>query len=298
MSVARADHSPSTASTAAEFIGCWNQILTPKWIRFRHLLSGNGQVHSDLAYPRLDIRRGHRVLDVACGFGETSLELGDRVGPLGSVLGVDCTGAFLEIAERERDVAGMTNVEYQLGDIETVALTPRSFDAAVSRFGIMYCSSPVRALRAIGRALVPGGQLGLIAWRRLADNPCFAIAEQIALKHLPPPGEQAQTCGPGPFSLADRETTERILDVSGYQRVTFTQLVAELCVGRTLDEAVDYQMLVGPAGYVIREAGDAGEEAASSIVRELRQALQPHQRNDGSVWLRSSTWFVSARTRS
>src|SRR5262249_17842153 len=150
------------AGANAGAIECWNEILTPKWLRFRHLLSGNGQIHSDVAYARLAVQRGQRVLDVACGFGETTLELADRVGPLGHVLGLDCTEAFLEIAERERAEGGVANVEYQLDDIEAAKVAPHSFDLAVSRFGIMFCASPVRALRAIARALVPGGRVGLI----------------------------------------------------------------------------------------------------------------------------------------
>jgi SAM-dependent methyltransferase len=286
----------ATATANAAYIECWNEILTPKWLRFRHLLANNGQIHSDVAYPRLDIRRGHRVLDVACGFGETSLELADRVGPLGSVLGLDCTRVFVEVAQREQHITGMSNVEYRLADIETAKLAPRSFDAAVSRFGIMYCASPVRALNAMHRALVPGGQLGLIAWRSLTDNPCWSLAEQVALSHLPAPGERAQSCGPGPFSMADRDTNQRILQASGFEDIAITQLDAELCVGRTLQEAVDYQMLVGPAGYVIREAAAAGERALPAIRRGLRQMLQGFVRDDASVWLPSSTWFVSART--
>lgn len=294
-----APETPAKARTPdpnADFIAVWNGVLTPKWLRFRHLLSNNGQVHSDRAYPLLDLRSGGRALDVACGFGETTLELAERVGPFGSALGLDCTEAFLEIAERERLIAGVENAGYRLGDIETAALSPRTFDVAVSRFGIMYCSSPVRALRAIARALVPGGQVGLIAWRRLADNPCWQLAEEIALRHVPPAGERAQTCGPGPFSMADRDTNLRIMEASGFQSVELTQLDALLCVGRTLDEAVDYQMLVGPAGFVIREAGEAGERAAPALRRELREALKAHVRDDGSVWLGSSTWFVRGCT--
>jgi SAM-dependent methyltransferase len=284
------------ASANAPYIEAWNGVLTPKWLRFRHLLVSNGQVHSDQAYPQLDIRRGQRLLDVACGFGETTLELADRVGPLGSVLGLDCGQAFVEIAQRELHMSGVSNVEYRIADIETAELRPRSFDVAVSRFGIMYCASPVRALRAIARALVPGGQLGLIAWRNIAANPCFHLAEQVALRHLPPPGDPVQSCGPGPFSMADRETDARILQASGFEDVAFTQLDAELCVGRTLAEALDYQMLVGPAGFVIREAGAAGQRAASAIERELSRLLLDHAREDGSVWLPSSTWFIRART--
>ena len=92
------------------FVGCWNEILTPKWIRFRHLLSGNGKLHSDVAMPRFGIRPGQRVLDFGCGFGETTLELGRLVGPSGSVLGLDCTSSFVEIATRERDRARVANV--------------------------------------------------------------------------------------------------------------------------------------------------------------------------------------------
>jgi SAM-dependent methyltransferase len=286
----------ATVPTAnSDFIACWNDILTPKWLRFRHLLSSNGQVHSDLAYAKLELRRGHRVLDVACGFGETTLDLADRVGPLGSVLGVDCTRAFLDIAERERVSAGMANVEYRLTDIEAAELAPASIDVAVSRFGIMYCASPVRALRAIGRALVPGGQLGLIAWRSIRYNACWKLAEEVALRHLPPPGEQAQTCGPGPFSMADAETDRRILEAAGYVDVALTQFDADLCVGRTLEEAIEYQMVVGPAGYVIREAGEAGMRATTKIREDLRDVLREHRRDDGSVWLGSSTWFVTGR---
>lgn len=296
MSHATATSTQSATGPNADFIACWTDILTPKWVRFRHLLSSNGQVHSDLAYSKLDIRRGHRVLDVACGFGETTLELADRVGPSGSVLGLDCTQAFIEIAERERRAAGMSNVAYRLADIDAAGLAPRSFDVAVSRFGIMYCASPVRALRAIARTLEPGGQLGLIAWRSLKHNECWRIAEEVALHHLPPPGEQAQTCGPGPFSMADAETDRRILEAAGYVDIALTQFDAPLCVGRTLAEAIDYQMVVGPAGYVIREAGEAGERVAAAIRTDLGRVLRGHVREDGSVWLGSSTWFVSGRT--
>jgi ubiquinone/menaquinone biosynthesis C-methylase UbiE len=283
-------------SANSEAIECWNETLTPKWIRFRHLLSGNGQIHSDRAYAGLAVRPGQRALDVACGFGETTLELAQRVGPHGSVVGLDCTHAFLEIARREQRAHDVRNVEYRLADIETAALTAGSFDVAVSRFGIMFCASPVRALRAIARALVSGGSVGLITWRRLAENPCWSLAEQVALRHLPRPGDQAQSCGPGPFALSDRDTNERIMAASGFTSVTSTQLDAELCIGRTVDEAIEYQMLVGPAGFVIREAGEAGARAIDTIRNELRELMQRHRREDGSVWMGSSTWFIQGRT--
>jgi ubiquinone/menaquinone biosynthesis C-methylase UbiE len=285
-----------TTSSSTEFISCWNEILTPKWIRFRHLLSGNGKIHSDVALPRFDIRRGSRVLDVGCGFGETSLELGRLVGEGGEVLGLDCTSAFLDIANRERDVAGARNVRYELGDAQTHPLREAHYDVAFARFGVMFFESAVRALRNVHRALVPGGRVCLIVWRSLADNPAWGVAKEVALELLPPPGESARTCGPGPFSWADEETDRAMLAAAGFREVTlFERVDAEMCIGRTIDEAIDYQILVGPSGEIVREAGAEGQRRLPEIRERLGKRLAAHVRADGGVYLPSSTWMIAAR---
>jgi len=276
-------------------IDCWNDILTPKWVRFRHLLSGNGKIHSDVANGRIAVPAGSRVLDIGCGFGETCLEFAERVGPTGSVLGLDCTGSFLEIAAAEAKAARTKNVSYLTADIESHELQPASFDMAYSRFGIMFCYSPVRALRNVWRALVPGGMVHLIAWRSVRDNPCWGVAEKVALQHLPPPDDGAQTCGPGPFSFAAQGTGALMLAAANFTDVTHQRIDRDVCVGTSVDEAVDYQLLVGPAGFVIREAGEAGARALPAIREELVGVYNSHTRADGSVWLPSSTWLISAR---
>src|SRR3970040_1625174 len=93
-----------------DFISCWNEILVPKWNRFRHLLSGNGAIHSAIAWEDFGFRPGERVLDIGCGYGETCLEIGGIVTASGEVLGIDCTDAFLAIASVERDRAGLKHV--------------------------------------------------------------------------------------------------------------------------------------------------------------------------------------------
>lgn len=278
-----------------EFIHCWNEILTPKWIRFRHLLSGNGQIHSDIALPRLPLAGGARVLDVGCGFGENSLELGRRVGSSGEVLGLDCTRAFLEIAARERDQAGLSQVQYALGDAQVHALPPAYYDLAFARFGVMFFDSPVRALRNVHRALVPGGALALLVWRSLADNPAWGAAKAVVREFLPPPSESAQTCGPGPFSWADEQTDREMLAASGFANVErFERIDADICVGTTLEEAIDYQILVGPSGEIVREAGEQGKRWLPEIRARLAELFRGHLREDG-VFLPSSTWFIVAR---
>jgi SAM-dependent methyltransferase len=285
----------SDAAKNDDFIACWNEILTPKWIRFRHLLSGNGKLHSDVAIPRFDIRPGSRVLDFGCGFGETSLEIGRLVGPLGEVLGLDCTAAFLEIANRERDEAGLRNVRYELGDAQVHPLRANGYDVAFARFGVMFFESAVRALRNVHRALVPGGKVCLIVWRSLADNPAWGAAKTVVSEYLPPPGPSAQTCGPGPFSWADEETDRRMLAAAGFTAVElFQRNDVDIGIGRTVDEAIDYQILVGPSGEIVREAGEEGRRRLPEIRARLGEMLRPHVRDDG-VYLPSSTWLIMAR---
>ena len=198
------------------FVECWNEILTPKWIRFRHLLSGNGRIHSDIAYDAFGIREGDKVLDIGCGFGETALEIAKIVGPSGEVVGIDCTDAFLDIANHERDEAGTANVRYEVGDAQICDLPESYFDVVYSRFGVMFFQSAVRALRNANRALKPGGKVCLIVWRSLAENPCWGAAKEVVLRHLPPPGEASSTCGPGPFSMAGEETDRAMLEAAGF----------------------------------------------------------------------------------
>ena len=73
----------------------------------------------------------------------------------------------------------------------------------------MFFENPVAAMRNMRRALKPGGRFTHIVWRRIDDNPWLGAAKEVALRHLPRPGEDARTCGPGPFSMADQESPAR-----------------------------------------------------------------------------------------
>ncbi len=278
-----------------DFIRCWSEILVPKWNRFRHLLSGNGAVHSSMAYDYFQIQPGDKVLDIGCGYGETCLEIGRIVGPDGEVLGLDCTQAFLDIANKERDEAGLGNVRYILGDAMTYDLPENYYDVVYSRFGVMFFQNIVYALRNAHKTLKPGGKLCMIVWRTISDNPCWGMAKDIALKYLPPPGDSAQTCGPGPFALADEETDRAMLKAAGFENIElFKRNDADICIGTSMAEALDYQILVGPSGEIIREAGEQGQEKLPEIREDMERSMEKFRRN-GGVYLPSSTWFIMAR---
>lgn len=280
----------------SDFIRCWTEILVPKWIRFRHVLSGNGQIHSKLAYEDFAFAKGDKVLDVGCGFGETTIEIGAMVGPSGEVRGLDCTKAFLDIGEQERVAAGASNVTFVCGDAQMHDLgAPDYYDAIHSRFGVMFFQSAVAALRNCRKALKPGGKVCLIVWRNLSDNPCWKCGKDVALKYLPLPGEGKETCGPGPFSWGGEKTDRAMMEAAGFPELeVFRQIDADIFMGRDLEEAIDFQILVGPSGEIIREAGEQGQAALPQIRRDLAEYFAPYVRDDG-VYLASSSWAIVAR---
>jgi hypothetical protein len=92
------------------------------------------------------------------------------------------------------------------------------------------------------KTLKPGGIMTMIVWRGIKDNPWLGSAKDIVLGYLPPPGENAQTCGPGPFSMADTGVVTKQLEIAGYKDIKFEQVDAKVFVGKDLDDAVEFQL--------------------------------------------------------
>ncbi len=278
---------------AATPIEVWNEIIAPKYIRFRHILVDGLAAHGRTALARSGPSAGNRVLDVGCGLGDSTIEMGKTVGPAGSVLGIDCCDPFLEFGRKELATSGVANVTFENADAATQRFEP-AFDFCFSRFGTMFFASPVAAMRNVRAALKPGGRLLMLVWRTLDDNEWMGLAKRVALKHLPAPDDQAPNCGPGPFSMASSTVVTDILGASGYSDIHLERNDTDVTVGRTLDDAIDFQLAMGPAGEIVREAGELGETKRSAVVEELRSLVAPFVTTRGVV-MGSSSWAVTAR---
>lgn len=284
-----------TTAPNAEAIEAWNTVLFDKFTRFRHLASAALGVHGDPALARLPSTPGLRVLDVGCGFGDTTRDIGRRIGSRGVVVGVDAAPRFIDVARHES--GGMEQVRYRVADVQS-GLLEGPFDVAFSRMGTMFFAQPVVALRNIARALVPDGRLSMVVWRRREANPCFHVAEQLVRELLPDEVQHdptsAPTCGPGPFSMADPDLVSEQLVAAGFTDVDFRRQDASLVIGRDLDEAVTFALTLGPAGERVRLAGPLAEERRADIVAALKTGLATWV-GPGGVRLPSSTWHVTAR---
>ena len=278
---------------STEFVDFWNEILFPKFTKYRHILVDGLTHHSAKIFPSLELGKGNRVVDVGCGFGDTVIQFAQRVGPFGSVLGIDCCDGFLEFGREDAKAAGVGNVTFVEGDVQTYPFEP-VHDFCFSRFGTQFFENPVAGLRNMRTSLKPGGVMTMIVWRTIDDNPWLGLPKEIVRRYLPPPGEDAKTCGPGPFSMADRDMVTKQLEVSGYTDIEFERVDAPLLVGRTPEDAVGFQIALGPAGEVYREAGDEAERRHDEIDAALKAELSKYETPEGIV-MDSSSWKISAR---
>jgi len=275
------------------FVEFWNTVLAPKFIRFRHILVGGLTQHSEAIFPTLPVHQGDKVLDVGCGFGDTAIKLAKIVGPSGAVTGIDCCDVFLEIAKKEALASGISNVKYVRGDAE-IALPHNAFDFVFARFGTMFFANPVAGLRNMRMALKPGGRMVHIVWRNHADNPWLSMARDIVLQFLPPPGENAQTCGPGPFSMSDEDTVRSMMQIAGYDDIEFRRVDAPVLIGKNVEDAIAFQLAIGPAGEVYREAGEEAEKQLPQIEAALAKAINAQKMSAEGIVMSSSSWVISA----
>jgi SAM-dependent methyltransferase len=288
-----ADGTGSVDPANAEATEAWSGPLFETFVKYRLLTTGGLGAHGEAAMAANPPRPGERVLDIGCGFGDTTQELALRVGGEGSALGVDVSEPFIEMAREE--AAGVANVEFGVADVQTLEL-PRVFDYAFSRMGIMFFANPVAAFRNVRQALKPGGRFTAVVWRRKLDNDWVHRAELVVDEYLDHPEETDEpTCGPGPFSLANADTVTEQLKIAGFEDICLQRSDLPLKIGDSLEHAVEFNMALGPAGEVLRLWGDRVDEIRPEITARLRETLADFETPDG-VFAPASTWIITARS--
>jgi SAM-dependent methyltransferase len=284
----------AVAKDNEEAIEAWSGPLFDRFLRFREQVTAGLGAHGEVAIAAHPPPAGARVLDLGCGFGDTTQRLAGLVGAGGEAVGVDVSEPFVELAAREAAEAGVENARFVVADVQ-VADLGGPFDYAFSRMGLMFFANPVQALRNIRGALAPDGQLCAVVWRRKLDNDWLHRAELIVADYLERPEESDEpTCGPGPFSMAGADTLTDQLKIAGFEQICLQRCDEPIGMGPSLDEAVEFSMALGPAGEVLRLWGDRAAEIRPEIAAKIRAGLAEFDGPEG-VLAPASTWIVSAR---
>jgi SAM-dependent methyltransferase len=281
-----------------EAVRAWDTVLYERWKLNRRVFVGALDEVTRDTFELFPPPGGARCIDIGCGFGETTQQLAELVGPGGFVLGIDSSPRFVEDARREAREAGAENIAFEIADAQTASWDP-VYDYAFSRMGTQFFAAPVPAMRAIRGALRPGGRLAKICWRRKAESPLWAETEQVVQRYLSRPQQyEADTCGPGPFSLGNPDTTRGILEAAGFEEIELQPRDFDYFMGADIDEAIDALLAIGPGAELIRLNGDYGESRRGEIAEALRDHYAAWQRPDGSIVGRGAVWIVAARNPS
>lgn len=293
MSTAETSESKWGPGVNAEAIQAWDGPLYDRFVRFRHIFTTGLGAHGEAALELEPPQAGERVLDIGCGFGDTTQRIAELVGPEGEAVGVDAAERFIETARAEASEAAVANVSFEVADVQIDPLGD-DFDRAFSRMGTMFFTNPVPAMRNVRESLKPGGRLAMVVWRQRIDNPWLYRAQEIVEGIVERPEEYDEpTCGPGPFSMANADTTSDILVHAGFEEIGLHRSDIPILIGNDIDEAIDVVTALGPAGEILRLAGDRAAHLHGKVDEALREGLAEFQRPDG-VEAMASTWIVTA----
>lgn len=277
-------------------IEAWNTVLFDKFTRFKYLFVEGYADISRVVLDRLTFAEDAKVIDIGCGFGDCTIEIAKRLGHQGRAVGVDCAKNFIAECEKSAVEQSVTNVGFQVADVEADDLGG-PYDEAFARFGTMFFNLPGPAMNNIRKSLKPGGRFTQVVWRKREDNAWVYEAECCVKKIVPVVSHDetdAVHCGPGPFSLAGPDMVSDMLQAVGFERVQFERFDSDICIGRSIEEAVEFALEIGPAGEIIRLAGEEGERLRGDVAVALGEVIGKFVRDDGSVWAPSSAWVVTA----
>lgn len=256
------------------------------WLAVREPLERQLAPIGQALIERLALQPGEHVLDIGCGIARTTETLAQLVGPSGRVTGVDLLPAAINV--RVPETIDVQQIDHVVGDAQSLAFSDR-YDAAFSRFGVMFFADPVAAFANIRTALRPGGRFGFVCWRNLADNeldafPLRAAAPCIS-QALVAEAEKADH-----FSFADPDFLSKTLETAGFVEIAIEPADIATCAG-SLAETVNLCLRFGSLGKIVREHPDYHDEAQSLLETAFRART-------GTVApvLRAATWIVQATT--
>lgn len=271
----------------AEF---WNTGAVRSWVDLHALLDAQFAPLSAQALALLPLADGQRVLDIGCGCGGNTLELAAQVGA-GAAVGVDISAPMLARARELAAAQGVANASFVEADaqIADLAAGGAAFDAAFSRFGVMFFDDPPAAFANIRASMKPGAPLAFVCWRRPDENPVLLAPYRAAYATFPVKPPKADPLAPGPFAFADAGRIRSILEEAGFSDISVTAHDQQVG-GQPFAVALEQALRIGPLAGVLREQPEAMEPARAKVMEMLKQ----HER-DGGIWFDAAIWVVSAR---
>lgn len=214
------------------------------------------------------IQPGDRVIDVACGTGVLACTVHERVGPNGSVVGLDVNENMLSVAKSKAP-----EVEWRQASAEKLPFDAGAFDAVVSQFGLMFFEDPLTALCEMRRVLRPGGNLSVAVWGGLKESPGYAAMTELLTRLF---GNETAAALEAPFALGDKRVLRGLFaDAAMYDADIITQ------EGRARFPSIQQWIHTEIKGWTLAEVLD--DEQYQLLLLEAEQELKPFVSDEGGV---------------
>jgi SAM-dependent methyltransferase len=256
------------------------------WMEIREPLERQLAPLGDAALSKLLLSAGDKVLDLGCGVGATPLALSQSVGPTGQVLGIELLQAAVSVASSDPCLPPHAAVVE--GDVATYPFDGRSFDAAFSRFGVMFFHQPVAAFANILGAIRQNGKICFVCWRSLEENELDHLPLQAASPCLPAELID-QSATSSWFSFADQTFIHDTLSRAGWEAIKVEPRDIHVSTG-DLQSTIDVCSRVGALGALLRQHPEYRTPAVSLLSQALGNLDGPR-----GPQLRAAIWIVSAR---
>ena len=239
----------------------------------------------------LDLKEETKILDIGCGCGATTLEIAKIVNQ-GEVIGVDISEPMLERATQTASDMALTNISYQVKDVQVDEMPNNYFDIAFSRFGVMFFEDPFEAFNNINLSLKDDGQLSFVCWQHASLNPWQSLSIQVIKEFLDLPAPPPKS--PGPFAFEDKSYIEEILNASGFRDIEIKDNQEDIVMfsGKSIREACEDYLTINPV--VTEMLKNSPSELREEILEALIGKFSNYHKDDGLLFP-SATWIVTAK---
>lgn len=247
--------------------------MTDGWRRWNEKFSKQSAGATKAILELAQVKEGMTVLDLACGSGEPSLSLARVVGPTGHVVATDIVPRMLDNAEASAKNEGLSNIEFRIADAEAIPFPDGSFDAVTCRFGVMFFSSPERALREARRVLKNMGRIALVTWGPLKDNPRFTTTVSIAKKYSqsPPVRSRTRADDDNVFKFANHGSLSRILKEADFAEISENHLKVPWIWHGTVEEQFEsFAAMSAPFGKL---RSTLNQDTQQRVTSEILSAI-------------------------
>ncbi|MDG1230017.1 MAG: class I SAM-dependent methyltransferase [SAR86 cluster bacterium] len=245
----------------------------------------------DRVIERLDLKSDAKIIDIGCGCGATTLEIAKKITQ-GEILGVDISEPMLDKATETAKEMSLSNISFEVKDVQVDVMPQNYFDVAFSRFGVMFFEDPFEAFKNIHSSLKEDGLLSFVCWQNASLNPWQSLSIQVIKEFLDLPAPAPKS--PGPFAFEDKTYLEEILRESGFKGLEILDNQEDIVMfsGKSIREACEDYLTINPV--VTEMLKNSKPELTEEILEALVIKFSNFHQNDGLLFP-SATWIVTAK---